>query len=60
MLKNLDWVNVSIYVIWPIIETILFIVAPRFMLSLIIAAGATLIIICENEKPIEDDQSWFY
>lgn len=57
MLKNLDWVNISIYVIWPIIETILFIVAPRFMLSLIIAAGATLIIICENEKPTEDDQS---
>lgn len=60
MLKNLDWTNVSIYIIWPIIEAVLFIVAPKFMLSLIIAAGATLIIICENEKPTEDDQSWFY
>lgn len=60
MLKNLDWTNVSIYIIWPIIEAVLFIVAPRFMLSLIIAAGATLIIICKNEKPTEDDQSWFY
>lgn len=57
MLKNLDWTNVSIYIIWPIIEAILFIVAPRFMLSLIIAAGATLIIICKNEKPTEDDRS---
>lgn len=60
MLKHLDWANLSVYIIWPIIEAILFIIAPKLMLSLIIAAGVTLFVMCKRESITEGDKSWFY
>ena len=57
MLKHLDWANLSVYIIWPIIEAILFIIAPKLMLSLIIAAGVTLFVMCKRESITEGDKS---
>lgn len=50
-LSKLDWTNITIYLIWPLIELILFIKYPLIMTTLLIVSFIIWYLIVHNTTP---------